>query len=109
MSRSTVEVLERPQAKTSKQDLIRQEDGDEDMENDFDMAEKEMSDKDETELELERLVFGDSAGFREGLNGSALAVRESKDDDEQTHGLDGLDDADVGQALKPRYSSSIAC
>lgn len=51
--------------------------------------------RDEAELELERAVFGDSAGFREGL-------REVEQDQEETEegvtGLEGLDDADVGQA-----------
>ena len=47
-----------------------------------------------TEEELEKLVFGDSAGFRHSLKSSALNAVE-EDADEQT-GLEGLDDADVG-------------
>ncbi|KAK0283686.1 U3 snoRNP protein [Friedmanniomyces endolithicus] len=50
--------------------------------------------KDVTELELDRLVFGDSAGFRAGLGDVALheGVEEGADDDT---GLGGLDDADL--------------
>ena len=55
--------------------------------------------KDETELELEKLVFGDSVGFRERLKGfSQRDIKEGEDGREDT-GLEGLDDADVGQAL----------
>jgi len=50
--------------------------------------------KDETEQELERLVFGDSAGFRAGLAQVEEDVEAGAD--EET-GLAGLDDADVGQ------------
>lgn len=63
--------------------------------------------KDKTELELEKLVFGDEAGFQKGLS-----THERKDhtaehglvggdhlDDAQVEqdqeGLEGLDDADV--------------
>lgn len=99
MSRSRVAVLERPQSeKAAKEELARRPDEDEEMEDESELEDEE-SEKDETEIELERLVFGDSAGFREGLQGSALATREDEEDEEQATGLDGLDDADVGQAL----------
>lgn len=88
--------------------MMRREDGDED-EDEFDMDGENMSEKDETELELERLIFGDSAAFREGLRGSALATRGDDEDEEQTNGLDGLDDADVGQALEPRSLLGTVC
>ena len=63
--------------------------------------------KDETELALEKAVFGDDEGFKEGLrlhmheqNGmssSADSVHEAKQEvDEEEEGLEGLDDADVG-------------
>ena len=54
--------------------------------------------KDETEVELERLIFGDSAGFKDGLKDVALVDGED-DEDTRAGGLEGLDDADVGQAL----------
>lgn len=60
--------------------------------------------RDETERELERLVFGDSAGFREGLDDAAHDDEplEQEDDEEedgegQPSGMEGLDDAAVGQ------------
>ncbi|KAI7356884.1 WD40 repeat-like protein [Hortaea werneckii] len=56
--------------------------------------------RDETERELERLVFGDSAGFREGLDDAAHddEPSEQEDDEEedgegQPSGMEGLDDA----------------
>lgn len=63
--------------------------------------------KDKTELELEKLVFGDEAGFQEGLNtyerkyhtAKQELVRGDHSDDDQAEqdqeGLEGLDDADV--------------
>ena len=66
--------------------------------------------KDEAEEELERLVFGDSEGFREGLKDFKLNdedAEEGEDSDAQG-GLEGLDDADVrgtieSQHLRPMY------
>jgi len=58
-------------------------------------------DKDETELELEKLVFGDEAGFQEGLSTykSTQAAPSPVSDDEVLQGggdgLAGIDDADV--------------
>ena len=52
--------------------------------------------KDETEEELERLVFGDSTGFREGLR-DFDAEDISEPDYDATTGFEGLDDAQVGQ------------
>ncbi|KAF2766544.1 WD40 repeat-like protein [Teratosphaeria nubilosa] len=48
--------------------------------------------KDETEIELERLVFGDSAGFREGLRVAEKEDEVDVDEDGDT-GFEGLDDA----------------
>lgn len=60
------------------------------------------AEKDETEQELERLVFGDSAAFRDGLKDFALDEQASEEEDEEETapqtGLAGLDDADVGRA-----------
>ncbi|KAI7101624.1 hypothetical protein KC324_g20961, partial [Hortaea werneckii] len=55
--------------------------------------------RDETERELERLVFGDSAGFREGLDDASQDDEASEQEDEeedgdgQPSGMEGLDDA----------------
>jgi U3 small nucleolar RNA-associated protein 18 len=54
--------------------------------------------KDEDEEELERLVFGDSEGFREGLRDFKLDDGEDEEDGEASDaqdGLEGMDDADV--------------
>lgn len=103
MSRSVVEVLERPQSsRPSESNLTRAEDEEDEEMRSASEVEEEESEMDEAEAELERLVFGDSAGFRQGLKVSALAAREAGEDDEQA---DGLDDADVGQAFKAQCSS----
>ena len=73
--------------------------------NDFDSDVS--TEKDKSELELEKLVFGDEAGFQEGLSNYErkyhtvehdLVVGEHLDDDQverDQEGLKGLDDADV--------------
>ena len=67
--------------------------------------------KDEAEEELERLVFGDEAGFREGLRDLGS---EDEDQDEDAGegavrtGLEGLDDADVGHILCNTFMCPIA-
>lgn len=103
MSRSTVQVLERPKSSELRPELLQALDAEnEDMDVDSAEEEEEEGDeleKDETEVELERLVFGDSSGFREGLKDFAPAEREDDGDAERATGLEGLDDADVGQAL----------
>lgn len=53
--------------------------------------------KDETEEELERLVFGDSAGFRDGLRDLLHDQQNDSDDDDAARGLEGLEDAQVGE------------
>ena len=53
---------------------------------------------DDTEDELERLVFGDSAGFREGLKDVESGEEVGDERDAETTGLEGFDDADVGLA-----------
>ena len=65
--------------------------------------------KDDTEEELEQLVFGDSVGFRERLKSFR---DEDEAEDQDATGLEGLDDADVGQALRddfPETSGLIVC
>lgn len=54
--------------------------------------------KDETEEELEHLVFGDSAGFREWLKSFPQQEATEGTDEQVGTGLEGLDDADVGQS-----------
>ena len=101
MSRLAVQVLERAEKpKTSEVrpeilQALNEQDEDMDIESEEDDEELE---KDETEVELERLIFGDSAGFRDGLEDVAL-VDEEDEEDTEVGGLEGLDDADVGQAL----------
>lgn len=56
------------------------------------------AEKDESEEELERLVFGDRAGFRDGLSRFRPDTDEGEDDQGLT-GLEGLDDSQVGQTL----------
>ncbi len=62
--------------------------------------------KDKTELELERLVFGDESGFLDGLKsiqddtaaglvGEAQTQAEGDENEETGEGLEGVDDADV--------------
>lgn len=66
--------------------------------------------KDETELELERLIFGDDTGFKEGLKLYRLGTLETVHEDHHKAGeggggeggsgeeedLEALEDADVG-------------
>ncbi|KAK8206645.1 U3 snoRNP protein [Zalaria obscura] len=58
-------------------------------------------DKDAAEEELEKLVFGDSVGFREGLRNFAVKAAGDSDEEEDAEeleagaGLEGLDDADL--------------
>lgn len=96
MSRADVVALERqPEEPDDSSEHDEVEEGS-DVEFELD-AEPEKS---EGEEELERLVFGDTAGFKENLKSSALAKAESEDSDDGITGLEGLDDADVGQAFK---------
>ena len=76
----------------SEEQLMAQEEPGEDSDVEF-VLDGEIE-KDESEEELERIVFGDSAGFRSGLKEFALAKQEEEDVDRS--GLEGLDDADVG-------------
>lgn len=88
---------------------VRRQDDDYDDLDSEDMEENEASEvefevdaeleKDETEEELEQAVFGDSVGFRERLRSFVPEDGEGGKDSKQATGLEGLDDADVGQAL----------
>jgi len=87
------------------QDASDEEESDEGVEMNVDGDEGGDSDeKDETEAELERLVFGDSAGFREGLRAFGLddvgGEGDEEEDEEEASGdeesAEGLADADVG-------------
>ena len=69
------------------------------------MAEEDDSmEKDETELELEKLIFGDSAGFQEGLKlyRQEDIELDSPDDEESEAGDDGAGDKEenVEQGLE---------
>lgn len=65
--------------------------------------------KDEAEEELERLVFGDSEGFREGLKGFKLNDEEDDEgeDSDAQGGLEGLDDADVCVTMDLKHPCGI--
>jgi hypothetical protein len=70
-------------------------------------SEESEEEKDETELELEKLVFGDDAGFREALKSQAGEELDSSDGDSSDRdggdigeeadeaGLDGIEDEAV--------------
>nr|POE93494.1 putative u3 small nucleolar rna-associated protein 18 [Quercus suber] len=80
----------------SDQDLAEQESEQESEDDELDLEVKLDGErtKDQTEEELERLVFGDSAGFRDGLKDFVL---DDDDDNKQEveGGLDGLENADL--------------
>lgn len=93
--------------KERKQKMVQQPtpptQGESEEESDVDFELDGEPEKDDVEQELERLVFGDSAGFREGLREVALGEAESDGEDEDAAtGFEGLDDADVGQARLTR-------
>jgi len=63
-------------------------------------GDEDMGEKDDVETELERLVFGDSAGFRQGMQDFSLARigeqdLEDEDDEAPADGLEGIADSDV--------------
>ncbi|MCJ1287700.1 hypothetical protein MMC26_007052 [Xylographa opegraphella] len=85
----------------------------------------EAMEKDETELELEKLVFGDDAGFREGLklyrNDTVDLTKERSEEDVVIGGteevaegdLDAVDDADLffidsGPSINPNQELILA-
>lgn len=83
--------------------LVNQDDSSESF-NGYDSAESK--EKDATELELEKLVFGDELGFYDGLQSlNDAAILETGNDAEiqadggedglTEEGLEGVDDADV--------------
>lgn len=82
--------------------------GESEEESDVDVQIDGEPEKEETEQELERLVFGDSAGFRQGLGEVAEEESgEESEEEEQTGGLEGLDDAAVGQANDVRDAQTM--
>lgn len=80
---------------------------DDDSEVEFELVNE--PEKDETEEELERLVFGDSAGFHKAIKSSALTEEELNEREDEITGLEGLDDADVGQARTELESVVTLC
>ena len=84
----------RSQARDSKTlpalELNAEDDSEEEYESD------EEPEKDEAEEELEHLVFGDSAGFRDHLRHFSHKGAKDSEEDQDATGLEGLDDADVG-------------
>ncbi|KAK0268813.1 U3 snoRNP protein [Friedmanniomyces endolithicus] len=85
-------------SKAPKPTLVQQptppEQGDDEVESDVEYGQEGGRLKDVTELELDRLVFGDSAGFRAELGDIELQEGVEQGADEDT-GLGGLDDADL--------------
>lgn len=73
---------------------------------DENMSSEEELEKDATELELEKLVFGDAAGFKDNIREfrTALAYGEGTDAVEVSAEQDGrlavIDDADVSKMSK---------
>lgn len=88
-----VDFLQQPPSQTS------DEESEVEQESDVEINVDGEPEKDETEQELERLVFGDSAGFRDGLREGSdeEAEDDGEEEDEGVTGLEGLDDAQVGQ------------
>lgn len=72
---------------------------DDDVDNDPGIESESEVEKSETEEELERLVFGDVDGFRTNLKGFESEQVELDGTANEGTGLEGLDDADVGQAV----------
>lgn len=66
---------------------------------DDDMSEDSME-KSDTEQELEGLVFGDTAGFRQNIK--AWRADQSEEQRQQDSAISGVDDSDV-------WSSSTSC
>lgn len=68
--------------------------------------------KDDAEEELERLVFGDSEGFRDGLRDFKLDDEDAEEGEEEggdaENGLEGMDDADVGGTLESKSMEAVS-
>ncbi len=94
--RSAVQQPEQSGSEEEEEVVYEQESDNSDVEFEVDPE----PEKDETEEELEQLVFGDSAGFRRGLTAFANDQDGEEEDAQADTGLEGLDDADVGQALE---------
>lgn len=100
MSRKTSDLSIRPEVS-----LLQPHDSDSSF-NGFDSDDS--SEKDKTELELEKLVFGDEAGFQEGISTYERKYHTAEHDlvvggensdeyqvEQDQEGLEGVDDADV--------------
>lgn len=77
----------------------------------FDEESVKEDEKDSTEEELERLVFGDSAGFRASLKKSKQLVKtdaQLEDAGEDGTGLEDAQDADVGSMCPEHDKQAIA-
>ncbi|KAF1973351.1 WD40 repeat-like protein [Bimuria novae-zelandiae CBS 107.79] len=80
--------------------------------------EKPILPKDAEEEELERIIFGDSAGFRKGIDGFSLAPGASLDDESEKEQEDGEDYGnvadqdlfffDAGPTAQPAGSLAVA-
>jgi len=108
MARSKQAKAARKQEETVQQPTPPAQEGSEDG-SDVEFVTEAELEKDEAEEELERLVFGDSEGFREGLRDFKLdddKAEEIGDDSDAQDGLEGMDDADVCCSLDLRSSGT---
>lgn len=99
---SRLEILEDSQPQSDAGSEVLDSEVEEDGDNsDFKIDIDNEIGKDESEEELEHLVFGDSKGFGSGLK-TFLAEKDRQVDDNAQFGtgLEGLNDAEVGQALE---------
>jgi hypothetical protein len=105
MAKSKLAKAARKQEETVRQPTPPAYEGSEEG-SDVDFVTEAELEKDEAEEELERLVFGDSEGFREGLRDFKLDDDEVEEDgnDSDASGLEGMDDADVSHSLHIRSS-----
>jgi U3 small nucleolar RNA-associated protein 18 len=108
MAKSKQAKAARKQEETVQQPTPPAQEGSEDG-SDVEFVTEAELEKDEAEEELERLVFGDSEGFREGLRDFKLDdddVGEDGDESDAQDGLEGMDDADVCYSLDTRSFST---
>ncbi|KAK3697061.1 U3 snoRNP protein [Vermiconidia calcicola] len=92
MSRSLQELADRSVSEEEPA-VARDEDDSEPSDVEFELDGE--PEKDETEEELEHLVFGDSVGFREGLQKFRQGEQKEEEETLVGTGLEGLDDADL--------------
>ncbi len=93
MSRSKQLLAEREDSSPEPQYAAEEQ---EESDSDVEIEVEEEIQKDDTEQELERLVFGDRAGFKDSLAKFSAEQTVAIPETDENTGLEGLDDADVG-------------